>query len=103
MPDLRSSRCGTRRDSAASSLFTGGLIGPPGTQWNHPGGFDGTPMFLGSGDPDPHVPASRVAESADVFGRMGAAVTTRIYPGMGHLVNDDEIAVARAMLDSVAT
>jgi predicted esterase len=82
--------------------FTGGLIGPPGTQWNYPGQFDGTPVFLGSGDPDAHVPVERVAESADVFTRMGASVTTRIYPGMGHLVSDDEIAMAQAILDTVA-
>jgi phospholipase/carboxylesterase len=79
--------------------FTGGLIGPPGTTWNSPGTFDGMPIFLGSGDPDAHVPADRVSESAAVFSGMGAAVTVRIYPGMGHLVNDDEIAVAQGMLD----
>ena len=45
-------------------LFTGGLIGPPGTAWNYPGSFDGTPIFQGSSDPDPHVPPSRVEESA---------------------------------------
>ena len=81
--------------------FTGGLIGPPGTQWHFPGDFGGTPVFLGSGDPDAHVPAERVAESAEVFTRMGASVTRRIYPGMGHLVSDDEIAMAQAILDAV--
>ena len=81
--------------------FTGGLIGPPGTQWHFQGDFGGTPVFLGSGDPDAHVPAARVAESAEVFTRMGASVTRRIYPGMGHLVSDDEIAMAQAILDAV--
>jgi predicted esterase len=82
--------------------FTGGLIGPPGTERTYPGAFDGTPVFLGSGDPDAHVPVDRVRESAAVFTRMGASVTTRIYPGMGHVVNDDEIARAQAILDGVA-
>ena len=82
--------------------FTGGLIGPPGTKWSFQGSFGGTPIFLGSGDPDAHVPAERVAESAEVFTRMGASVTTRIYPGMGHLVSEDEIAMAQAMLDSLS-
>ena len=81
--------------------FSGGAIGPPGTAWNHPGRFDGTPVFFGCSDVDAHVPADRVRESADVCARMGADVTTRIYPGMGHLVNDDEIAWARALLDSL--
>jgi predicted esterase len=83
-------------------VFSGGLIGPPGTRRDYPGAFDGTPVFLGCSDVDAHVPASRVAESAEVFTRMGATVTLRIYPGMGHTVSDDEIAQARAMLDTVA-
>jgi len=84
-------------------VFTGGLIGPPGTAWNYPGSFDGTPIFQGSSDPDPHVPASRVEESAAIYTSMGARVTTRIYPGMGHTINADEIAHARAILDDVWT
>jgi predicted esterase len=83
-------------------IFTGGLIGPPGTRWDYPGDFGGTPMFLGSGDPDSHVPVSRVRESADVFTRMGAQVTTRIYPGRGHFVSDDEVAMAQTLIDGVA-
>jgi predicted esterase len=83
--------------------FTGGLIGPPGTAWHYPGTFDGTPVFLGSGDPDAHVPVSRVAETAEVFTRMGASVRTRIYPGMGHLVNDDEVRMAQVILDAASS
>jgi len=82
-------------------IFTGGLIGPPGTTWNNSGSFAGTPMFLGSSDPDPHVPKDRVDESAAVFTRMGAAVTERIYPGMGHTINDEEIAYAQGVMDQV--
>ena len=83
-------------------LFTGGLIGPPGTRWDYPGDFGGTPIFLGSGDPDSHVPVSRVRESAEIFTRMGAHVTTRIYPGRGHFVSDDEVALAQSLIDGVA-
>ena len=83
-------------------VFTGGLIGPPGTTWNYPGSFDGTPVFLGCSDVDHHVPQARVEETAAVFTRMGASVDTRIYPGMAHIVNDDEIAAAQAILDKVA-
>lgn len=79
-------------------LYSGGLIGPEGTVWEYPGGFDGTPVFLGCSDVDGHVPKTRVDESAAVFARMGAEVTERIYPGMGHLVNDDEIAFTRTLL-----
>jgi predicted esterase len=81
--------------------FSGGLIGPPGTMWDYPGSFDGTPVFLGCSDVDSHIPKERVNESADVFTRMGAAVTKRLYPGMGHTVNGDEIAHAREILDGL--
>ena len=82
-------------------VFSGGVIGPPGTAWEYGGGFDGTPAFFGCSDRDSHVPEARVRESAALFTRMGATVTTRIYPGMGHVVNDDEIACAQSVLDSV--
>lgn len=79
--------------------FTGGLIGSPGTTWDDvEGSFDAMPAFFGSSDVDAHVPADRVKQTADLYARMGAAVTIRIYPSMGHLVNDDEIQVARQML-----
>jgi predicted esterase len=83
-------------------VFSGGLIGPPGTSWDEPGDFAGTPAFFGCSDVDAHVPRWRVDESAAVFTRMGAATDLRIYPGMAHLVNDDEIAAARAVLAAAA-
>jgi phospholipase/carboxylesterase len=81
--------------------LSGGLIGPPGTEWHYPGSLASTPVFLGCSDIDGHIPASRVHESADVFERMGAAVTKRLYPGMGHTVNDDEMNEARKILDAL--
>ncbi len=81
--------------------FSGGLIGPPGTTWESPGRFGGTPVFLGCSDVDGHVPKARVDESAVVFERMGAAVTKRIYQGMGHLVNEDELKSARLVMAGV--
>lgn len=84
-------------------IFTGGLIGSPGTHWDATvGSFDGTPVFLGTSDVDEFVPEERVRESAEVFESMGADVTLRIYPGMDHVVNDDEIVIARNILQGVA-
>lgn len=86
-----------RRYAAVVGL-SGGLIGPPGTPRNYGGAFDGTPVFLGCSDIDPHIPVERVHESAEVFRRMGAKVDERIYPRMGHTVNQDEVdAVARLL------
>lgn len=84
-------------------VYSGGLIGPPGTTWSESGCFAGTPVFLGCSDLDAHVPEERVRASAAVLARMGASVTTRIYPGMGHLVNEDEIAFTRSLLDTLAS
>jgi phospholipase/carboxylesterase len=82
--------------------YSGGLIGPLGTVWDYPGSFDGMPVFLGCSDVDAHVPKARVDESAAVFTRMGAAVTERIYPGMGHQVNEDELELTRTLMDAVS-
>lgn len=83
---------------AAVIGFSGGLIGPPGTPRAYGGSFEGTPVFLGCSDVDSHIPLERVHESAEVFRRMGAAVDERIYPRMGHTINNDEISAARALL-----
>jgi predicted esterase len=82
-------------------VYSGGLIGPPGTTWDTSGSFDGATAFLGCSDIDSHVPKTRVDESAAVFEAMGAAVTKRIYPSMAHTVNDDEIAFTRALMDRI--
>ena len=83
---------------AAIAAFSGGLIGPPGTARNYSGSFDGTPVFLGCSDVDPHIPVERVHESAEVFTRMGATVDKRIYPQMGHTINEAEIDAVDALL-----
>jgi phospholipase/carboxylesterase len=82
--------------------LSGGLIGPPGTRRDYAGAFDGTPVLLGCSDHDPHVPEERVHESAEVFRRMGAGVTERIYPGLGHTVNQDELSWVRDLLGTLA-
>ncbi len=86
-----------RRYAAVAGL-SGGVIGPPGTPRNYPGSFDGTPVFLGCSDVDPHIPVERVRETTDVFTRMKATVDTRIYRGLGHTVNTDEISAVRPLL-----
>lgn len=71
--------------------LSGGLIGPPNTPRNYEGNFDNTEIFLGCSDIDPHIPVNRVDETEKVFLEMNANVTKRIYKGMGHTINQDEI------------
>jgi len=83
-------------------VLSGGLIGPPGTTWDDvTTPLDGMPVFLGCSDVDGHIPKERVIESERVFDRLGARVKRTLYPGMGHLVNDDEIIEVQAVLDTV--
>jgi predicted esterase len=81
--------------------LSGGLIGPDGTDFDHEGPLDGTPVFLGCSDQDPYIPLERVEETATVFRRLGATVTKRIYEGMAHTTNDDEIQFVRTLLGDV--
>jgi predicted esterase len=81
--------------------WTGGLIGPDDTPRDYPGSFDGTPVFLGSSDPDPHIPTDRVQLTAEVLARLGGEVDVRLYPGMGHTVNADETARTRELIEAL--
>jgi len=89
-----------RRYGAIAGL-SGGVIGPPGTPRDYAGSFDRSPVFLGCSDIDPHIPKERVIETAQVFERMQAQVTMRLYPRMGHQVNMDELSFVRDMLKAL--
>ena len=78
--------------------FSGGLIGPPGTEFRYRGTLGGTHAFLGSGDADAHIPWQRVEESASVLSALGAEVVLRRYEGMPHTINQDEIEEARKLI-----
>jgi predicted esterase len=81
--------------------LSGGLIGDVLREYN--GSMDGTPIFLGCSDKDFHIPKERVTESAAVFRRLGANVTERLYPNLGHTVNEDELATVSRMMAAIST
>ncbi len=83
--------------------FSGGVIGPAVEDGRYQGDINGTPIFLGCSDYDHHIPEERVHESADLFVRLGADVVKKIYPGLGHTVNDDEINHFRKIVEKVLT
>jgi predicted esterase len=82
--------------------LSGGLIGPEGTPRDYPGSLTGTPVFLGCSDVDFHIPSERVVESGHVLERLGGEVTLRLYPNMGHTVNQDELEHVRSIMAALA-
>ena len=80
--------------------LSGGVIGDSVDMESYSGDLKGTPYFVGCSDVDPHIPLQRVNESAGVFEKLGASVTKKIYPGMGHLVNEDEIRHIQGLINS---
>jgi phospholipase/carboxylesterase len=80
--------------------FSGGLIGKTLNEKKYSGNFEETKVFIGNSDVDPHIPIERTKESAKLMEKMGAAVTLKIYPGMGHIINNDEITTVNQLLFS---
>lgn len=78
--------------------LSGGLIGPYVPAQDYAGSLQGTPVFTGCSDVDPHIPVQRVHATADILEKLGAQVTKRIYPGMGHTINQDEIDFVRDLI-----
>ena len=78
--------------------FTGGLIGDKIYSENYKGDFQGTPVFIGTSNPDPHVPVERVYATTNILKNMNADVTEKVYNNMGHTINQDEIDNANKLV-----
>jgi predicted esterase len=85
------------------AVLSGGLIGPEGTPRDYEGSLDGTPVFLGCGDRDPHIPVERVHETREVLAGLDADVTERIYEGMAHGINEEELRYVKNLVADVAS
>lgn len=79
-------------------ILSGGLIGPAIDKSNYHGNFNGTNIFMGCSDVDFHIPLGRLYESKEVAEEMGAKVDVRIYPGMDHTINADELQEVRKII-----
>jgi phospholipase/carboxylesterase len=91
-----------RRYGGVAGL-SGGLVGPDETVRDYSGSLADTPIFLGCSDVDFHIPKERVLFSAEIFRQLGAIVTAKLYPHMGHTVNEDELEAVRALMRPLAS
>jgi predicted esterase len=91
-----------RRYGGAFAL-SGGLIGETINPEDYTGSLEGTPVFLGCSDIDPHIPVERVKQSAEILRGLGGAATETIYPGMGHTIVEDEIAHVRRIVEAMVS
>jgi phospholipase/carboxylesterase len=82
-------------------IFTGGVIGEKVELERYKGDFSGTPIFIGSGNPDFHVPVERVHATADIFRNLGAVVVCKIYAGIAHTIVPDEFREANLILGTI--
>lgn len=80
------------------AAFTGGLIGDKIYSENYAGDFAGTPVFIGSSNPDFHVPVERIHATTNILRNMGAEVTEKIYDNMGHTINQDELTTVNNII-----
>lgn len=71
--------------------LSGGIIGPLDKDMKYNGDLEGTEVFLGCSEKDPHIPLERVDQTERVFNDLSGTVEKTIYRGSSHNVNRDEI------------
>ena len=91
MGELNLILCGRSARYGGVIAFTGGLIGHTLHAEKYKGDFERTKVFIGNSDRDPHVPLARSEQSKTLMEKLGADVTLKVYEGMGHTINEDEI------------
>jgi phospholipase/carboxylesterase len=87
-------------------IFSGSFMGPgePASPAVHPeGSFEGTPVLVACGDPDPYFDAKSVHRTAAIFSTRGAAVEELLIPGIGHTIGDEAMDLASGILERTLT
>lgn len=76
----------------------GGVIGEKINRENYKGDFAQTSIFLGTSNPDSHVPVERVYATTNILKEMNADVTEKIYANFGHSINQEQIELANSII-----
>ena len=74
--------------------FTGGLIGEILNKNKYKGSLNNTPIYIGTSNPDAHVPIERARESSKMLQEMGANVKYEEFDYMGHTILPEELKSA---------
>lgn len=82
--------------------LSGGLIGPDGiVRQKTNSNLKGSNIFIGCSDVDPHIPIERVHFTANYLEEISGNVTKKIYRGLGHTINDDEIKNIKVLMNNI--
>lgn len=76
----------------------GGMIGEKINREHYQGDFAQTPVFIGTSNPDFHVPIERVYATENILKEMNAGVTLKVYDNFGHAIHPEEIDLANKIV-----
>lgn len=83
----------------AVAIYSGGLIGEEAeVEKTIAGSCNETPMYIGCDKVDFHIPAERVRTTATYFTEHNAAVTLRLYKGLGHTIHREGLEFLKGVL-----
>jgi predicted esterase len=89
---------GRRGAVKALIAFSGGRLGPWGTNWKERASLSGIQMLFSVATRDPFVPLERVRETASHFAQRGAITQLEMFDEDEHYVRQSESNAARALL-----
>ena len=90
-----------RRAIGGVIAFSGSVIGPVDAPHPPFADVNGLPVFIGCGTADSWITEDAARRSAELFAEAGAKVDLRIYPGMAHIINEDEVGAARDLIAAI--
>jgi len=93
--------CRNARKYGGAVAFTGGLIGEKLITSKYQGDFSGTRVLITTGDSDPHVPLSRVKDTATQLEIQQARLRMEVFPDKTHSILSSEIDIANDWIFSL--
>lgn len=83
---------------AGAVAIIGGLIGEKIIRENYNGNFENTSIFIGTSNPDFHVPIERVYATENILKEMNAQIHLKVYDNFPHTIHQDQIDIANKLI-----